>query len=48
VVVPCGFSGGLPRGISFLGPLYREDLPLRVALAYQQVTEWHKKTPPLA
>lgn len=47
VVVPCGFVDGTPRGLSFVGRLYDEASPLRVALAYQQVTEWHKKRPPL-
>jgi Asp-tRNA(Asn)/Glu-tRNA(Gln) amidotransferase A subunit family amidase len=37
----------MPRSISFLGGLYDEGAPLRVALAYEQATEWHKKHPPL-
>jgi Asp-tRNA(Asn)/Glu-tRNA(Gln) amidotransferase A subunit family amidase len=47
VVMKCGFTGGLPRSISFLGKIYDEGSPLRVALAYEQVTEWHKKNPAL-
>jgi Asp-tRNA(Asn)/Glu-tRNA(Gln) amidotransferase A subunit family amidase len=47
VVVPCGFVKGLPRGISFLGRLYDEGAPLRVAHAYQSVTDWHRQRPPL-
>jgi Asp-tRNA(Asn)/Glu-tRNA(Gln) amidotransferase A subunit family amidase len=47
VVMKCGFTGGLPRSISFLGKIYDEGSPLRVALAYEQVTEWHKKNPTL-
>ena len=45
VVMKCGFVGGMPRSISFLGKLYDEGSPLRVALAYEQVTEWHKQHP---
>ena len=45
VVMKCGFVGGMPRSISFLGRLYDEGAPLRVALAYEQVTEWHKQHP---
>ena len=41
VVVPCGFVDGMPRGLSFLGRLYDEGTPLRVAHAFQQVTDWH-------
>jgi Asp-tRNA(Asn)/Glu-tRNA(Gln) amidotransferase A subunit family amidase len=48
VVVPCGFVEGMPRGISFLGRIYDEGSPLRVALAYQNATGWHRRQPPLA
>lgn len=44
-VVPCGFVNGLPMTIMFTGGLYDEAAPLRVALAYQQATEWHSKHP---
>jgi Asp-tRNA(Asn)/Glu-tRNA(Gln) amidotransferase A subunit family amidase len=47
VVMKCGFTGGLPRSISFLGKIYDEGSPLRVAIAYEQVTDWHKKNPTL-
>jgi Asp-tRNA(Asn)/Glu-tRNA(Gln) amidotransferase A subunit family amidase len=48
VVVPCGFVDGMPRGLSFIGNLYDEGSPLRVALAYEQATEWHTRRPQLA
>jgi Asp-tRNA(Asn)/Glu-tRNA(Gln) amidotransferase A subunit family amidase len=48
VVLKCGFTNGLPRSIGFLGKIYDEGSPLRVALAYEQVTEWHKKNPVLS
>lgn len=47
VVLKCGFTNGLPRSIGFIGRIYEEGSPLRVALAYEQVTEWHKKNPKL-
>jgi len=47
VVMKCGFVNGMPRSISFLGKIYDEGSPLRVALAYEQATEWHKKNPTL-
>jgi Asp-tRNA(Asn)/Glu-tRNA(Gln) amidotransferase A subunit family amidase len=47
VVVPCGFVKGMPRGLSFLGRLWDEGSPLRLALAYQTVTQWHSQRPPL-
>ena len=44
-----GFGGGGSpwRMLGFLGKIYDEGSPLRVALAYEQATEWHKKTPTL-
>ena len=56
VVMKCGFTEGaksdgtkvqVPRSISFLGKIYDEGSPLRVALAYEQVTDWHTKNPTL-
>jgi Asp-tRNA(Asn)/Glu-tRNA(Gln) amidotransferase A subunit family amidase len=47
VVMKCGFVDNFPRSIGFLGRIYDEGSPLRVALAYEQATEWHKKNPPL-
>ena len=43
--VPCGFAGGLPVGMQFLGPAFSEGLLLRLAAAYQDVTDWHLKRP---
>ncbi|MFZ5855313.1 MAG: Asp-tRNA(Asn)/Glu-tRNA(Gln) amidotransferase subunit GatA [Chloroflexota bacterium] len=43
---PVGFdSQGLPIGMQLLGPRFREDVVLRAAHAYQQVTDWHVKIP---
>jgi Asp-tRNA(Asn)/Glu-tRNA(Gln) amidotransferase A subunit family amidase len=56
VVMKCGFTEGakadgskvqVPRSISFLGKIYDEGSPLRVALAYEQATDWHKRNPTL-
>jgi len=46
VSVPCGFTKtGLPIGLQIAGPHWREDLVLRLAHAYEQATEWHKRRP---
>ena len=37
----------LPVGLQLIGPHFREDLLLRAAHAYQQVTDWHKRQPEL-
>ncbi len=43
-----GFDkNNLPIGLQLIGSHFREDLLLRVTHAYQQVTDWHKKQPPL-
>ena len=48
VVVPNGFDEkGSPTGISFIGGLYEEAKTLRVALAYEQATDFHTKHPVL-
>jgi Asp-tRNA(Asn)/Glu-tRNA(Gln) amidotransferase A subunit family amidase len=45
IVVPCGFIDKLPRGLVFTGRLCEEGLPMRVALAYEQSTQWHTQRP---
>ncbi len=49
ISVPCGFtSDGLPIGMQLAAAPWREDLLLRVANAYEQVTEWHERNRPIA
>ena len=45
VVTRCGEHEGLPRMIEFTGALFREAEILRVALAYEQATPWHRRWP---
>jgi aspartyl-tRNA(Asn)/glutamyl-tRNA(Gln) amidotransferase subunit A len=46
--LPCGFdSDGLPIGLQVMGPAFGEGQVLRVAFAYEQATEWHRRKPPL-
>jgi aspartyl-tRNA(Asn)/glutamyl-tRNA(Gln) amidotransferase subunit A len=46
ISVPCGFTkSGLPIGLQIAGAHWREDLVLRLAYAYEQATEWHKRRP---
>jgi Asp-tRNA(Asn)/Glu-tRNA(Gln) amidotransferase A subunit family amidase len=51
VVVPCGYNDSFARSpwtmLGFIGRIYDEGSPLRLALAYEQATGWHKKTPTL-
>jgi len=46
ISIPCGFSKeGLPIGLQILGKPFDEEKVLRVAHAFQQATEWHKRRP---
>jgi aspartyl-tRNA(Asn)/glutamyl-tRNA(Gln) amidotransferase subunit A len=49
ISVPCGFTGGgLPIGMQITGPSGNEAAVLRLAFAYEQATEWHKRKPNLS
>jgi aspartyl-tRNA(Asn)/glutamyl-tRNA(Gln) amidotransferase subunit A len=48
ISIPCGFTeGGLPIGLQVLGKPFDEGKVLRVAHAFQQATDWHRRRPPL-
>ena len=49
ISVPCGVDrDGLPIGMQVIGKHFDEATILRVAYAYEQQTEWHRKKPPLS
>jgi len=46
ISVPCGFTrAGLPIGLQIAGPPGREDWIRALAAAYEQATEWHRRSP---
>jgi aspartyl-tRNA(Asn)/glutamyl-tRNA(Gln) amidotransferase subunit A len=46
---PCGFStDGLPMGMQIIGRPFDEATVLRVADAYQRITDWHTRRPAMA
>jgi len=45
ISIPAGFADGLPIGMQFIGKPFAEETLLKIACAYQQATEWHKKRP---
>jgi len=54
ISIPCGFAHNgseetseLPVGLQIMGPAFGEEAMLRVAYAYEQATEWHKRRPAL-
>jgi aspartyl-tRNA(Asn)/glutamyl-tRNA(Gln) amidotransferase subunit A len=47
ISVPCGFTrAGLPIGLQISGPSGAEVSVLRLARAYEQITDWHSRRPP--
>jgi len=49
ISVPCGFTqAGLPIGMQITGPRGGEAAVLRLAHAYEQATDWHKRHPATA
>jgi aspartyl-tRNA(Asn)/glutamyl-tRNA(Gln) amidotransferase subunit A len=47
VSIPGGFSQGLPVGLQLLGNFFAEDTILRVADAFERVTDYHTRWPGL-
>ena len=48
ISIPCGFtSNNLPVGLQLIGKHFDEESILRVAYAYEQATEWHRRKPNL-
>ena len=50
LAIPCGFSRreGLPLSLQIAAAPFAEGLVLRIAHAYQQATDWHRRHPTLA
>ena len=47
IALKCGFIGGLPRPLMLTGRLYEEATICRIALAFEQATEWKDRHPSL-
>ncbi len=43
--IPAGFHEGLPVGLQMIGRYFEEGRLLNAAHQYQQVTDWHTRTP---
>jgi len=50
LAIPCGFSKkeGLPLSLQIAAAPFAEGLVLRIAHAYQEATDWHRRHPSLA
>jgi aspartyl-tRNA(Asn)/glutamyl-tRNA(Gln) amidotransferase subunit A len=48
ISIPCGFTtNNMPVGMQIIGKHFDEESILKVAFAYEQNTEWHKRRPNL-
>ncbi len=48
ISIPCGFTkAGLPIGLQLIGKPFDEATILKVAHAYEQATDWHRRKAPL-
>jgi aspartyl-tRNA(Asn)/glutamyl-tRNA(Gln) amidotransferase subunit A len=47
ISIPCGFHNNLPIGLQLVGRPFAESQILQVAHRFQQVTDWHQRTPNL-
>ena len=47
ISVPCGFPGGLPVGVQFVGRVYDDAKVIAAARLFQQHADWHRRRPPL-
>ena len=45
ISIPAGFADGLPIGMQIIAKPFAEETILKIAYAYQQATDWHKRKP---
>jgi len=43
ISIPAGFAEGLPIGMQIIGKPFSEETLLKIAHAYEQATDWHKR-----
>jgi aspartyl-tRNA(Asn)/glutamyl-tRNA(Gln) amidotransferase subunit A len=48
ISIPAGFADNLPIGMQIIGKPFSEETLLRIAFAYEQATDWHKRRPLLS
>jgi aspartyl-tRNA(Asn)/glutamyl-tRNA(Gln) amidotransferase subunit A len=45
ISIPAGFADDLPIGMQIIAKHFNEETILRIAYAYEQATDWHKRKP---
>ena len=48
ISIPAGFADNLPIGMQIMGKPFDEGTLLRIAFAYEQATDWHKRKPKIS
>ncbi len=49
IAIPMGFSSeGLPLSLQIIGKPFQDGMVLRIADAFQQMTDWHRRVAPIA
>jgi aspartyl-tRNA(Asn)/glutamyl-tRNA(Gln) amidotransferase subunit A len=48
ISLPCGFAGGLPVAISFVGRPFFDNHVIGIGRAFQSQTDWHRRKPSMA
>jgi aspartyl-tRNA(Asn)/glutamyl-tRNA(Gln) amidotransferase subunit A len=48
ISIPAGFADNLPIGMQIMGKPFSEEILLRIAFAYEQATDWHKRKPKIS
>ena len=48
ISLPCGFAGGLPVAISFVGRAFFDNHVIGIGRAFQSQTDWHRRKPETA
>jgi aspartyl-tRNA(Asn)/glutamyl-tRNA(Gln) amidotransferase subunit A len=48
ISIPAGFTDSLPIGMQIMGKPFSEEMLLRIAFAYEQATDWHKRKPKIS
>jgi len=43
ISIPAGFADGLPVGMQLIGKPFSEETLLKIAYAFQEATDWHKR-----
>ena len=49
ISLPCGFTAdGMPLGMQLVGRHFEDERLLALGIAWQAVTDWHRRRPPLS